>query len=113
MSIELPADCPGVALIAAADARLRQAAFDRLAAAGWRVDAVGDQRAVDRRLDIARKTLEEARFRYAHGQTDYLPVLTTLAALQNLEQERLARLRAALTVRVGLLRALAGAPGDA
>ncbi|MEY3013498.1 MAG: hypothetical protein RIT45_2233 [Pseudomonadota bacterium] len=69
--------------------------------------------AVDRRLDIARKTLEEARFRYAHGQTDYLPVLTTLAALQNLEQERLARLRAALTVRVGLLRALAGAPGDA
>ncbi len=50
MSIELPADCPGVALIAAADARLRQAAFDRLAAAGWLVDAVGDQRAVDRRL---------------------------------------------------------------
>lgn len=69
--------------------------------------------AVDTRLDIARKTLEEARFRYAHGQTDYLPVLASLAALQGLEQERLARLRAALTVRVGLLRALAGAPGDA
>jgi hypothetical protein len=38
------------ALIAAKDARLRVRAFDRLAALGYRVDAVGDLIAVDRRL---------------------------------------------------------------
>lgn len=41
----------GKALVAAADARLRDAAFDRLATLGYRVDAVGDDRAVARRLE--------------------------------------------------------------
>jgi hypothetical protein len=39
-----------LALIAAKDARLRVRAFDRLAALGYRVDAVGDSLAIERRL---------------------------------------------------------------
>ena len=40
-----------LALVAAVDANLRTAAFDRLAAMGYRVDAVGDARGVSRRLE--------------------------------------------------------------
>jgi hypothetical protein len=39
-----------MALIACRDARLRVRAFDRLAALGYRVDAVGDRLAIERRL---------------------------------------------------------------
>jgi len=39
-----------MALIACKDARLRVRAFDRLAALGYRVDAVGDLLAIERRL---------------------------------------------------------------
>ncbi len=47
----------GLALVAAIDARLRKAAFDRLAALGYRVDAVGDARGLSRRLEKDRYAL--------------------------------------------------------
>ncbi len=65
--------------------------------------------AAEQRLETVGKTLEEARFRYAHGQTDYLPVLTTLITLQALEADKIQRQRAQWLARVGLVRALAGA----
>ncbi len=64
--------------------------------------------AAEQRLETVRKTLEEARFRYAHGQSDYLPVLTTLSTLQALEADKIQRQRAQWLARVGLMRALAG-----
>ena len=66
--------------------------------------------AVDVRIDLAGHILDEVRFRYTRGSTDYLPVLSTLSSLQALEQERLVHQRAVLTARLGLLRALGGAP---
>jgi hypothetical protein len=45
-----PPALPPFALVAAADAALRIRVFDRLAARGYRVDAVGDATAVARRL---------------------------------------------------------------
>jgi len=64
--------------------------------------------AADVRLQTVRRTLDEAKFRYVHGQTDFLPVLTTLATLQALEADRIQRQRALWTARLGLLRSLAG-----
>lgn len=69
--------------------------------------------AAQKRVETVTKTLDDTRFRYLHGQSDYLPVLTTLITLQSLELDLLNRQRALWTARVGLLRALAGRIEDA
>ncbi len=62
----------------------------------------------DRQLGIARQTLDEARFRYLSGLTDYLPVLTTLQGVQQLERSIVGSRRQLLSYRVQLCRALGG-----
>ncbi len=44
------AENPVKILVAARDATLRQEAFDRLSAAGYRLDAVGDRRSAEKRV---------------------------------------------------------------
>ncbi len=61
-----------------------------------------------RQLAAARAALTESRRRYAEGLSDYLPVLTSLAAVQRLEQTILATERQRLSQRVQLARALGG-----
>ena len=61
-----------------------------------------------RRFETVTRTLEDTRFRYTHGQSDFLPVLTTLITLQSLELDLVNRQRALWNARLGLLRALAG-----
>lgn len=59
-------------------------------------------------LSIARMTLNEARARYQSGLSDYLPVLTSLATLQQLERSEVSARRQVLSYRVQLCRALGG-----
>ncbi len=56
----------------------------------------------------ARSALSEARVRYLNGLSDYLPVLTSLRALHQVEQAVLTAERNRLSFRVMLCRALAG-----
>ena len=56
----------------------------------------------------AELTLEEARRRYEKGLSDYLPVLTALRSVQQLERELLHLRTALFTNRVVLHRALGG-----
>ncbi len=65
-------------------------------------------KALDGQLELAGKTLHEARRRYAGGVGDYLRVLTALQGLQNLERQRLSATRQLLSHRVSLHRALGG-----
>ena len=65
-------------------------------------------RLTERQLATARETLDETRIRYSQGLTDYLPVIDALTAVQTLELSTLALRREALTLRVGLHRALGG-----
>jgi len=65
-------------------------------------------RLTERQLATARETLDETRIRYSQGLTDYLPVIDALTATQTLELSTLALRREALTLRVGLYRALGG-----
>jgi len=64
--------------------------------------------ALERQLEASRSTLSEARLRYANGLSDYLPVLTALTSVQQLEQSMLAARRQQLTFRIQLHRALGG-----
>ncbi len=57
---------------------------------------------------LAGATLDEARMRYANGLSDYLNVLTSLAALQRLERDHLAARQQLISIRIQLYRALAG-----
>ncbi len=65
-------------------------------------------RRVDEQVKIARETLREARVRYVNGLSDYLPVLTALRSLQQLELLQLSQNRLLLEHRVRLYRALGG-----
>lgn len=58
--------------------------------------------------DTARRALEEAGVRYRKGLNDYLPVLTQLLSVQNIERELIRRQANLLAARVGLHRALGG-----
>lgn len=62
-------------------------------------------------MDAARKGFEEASQRYRRGLSDYLPVLTQLIAVQDLEQELIAQREALIRYRIGLYRALGGGWG--
>lgn len=62
----------------------------------------------------ARKGLEEALWRYRNGLSDYLPVLTQLLAVQDLERNLISQQERLILFRVGLFRALGGGwPADA
>lgn len=58
--------------------------------------------------DTARRALEEAGVRYRKGLNDYLPVLTQLLSVQNLERDLIRKQAGLLTARIGLYRALGG-----
>jgi len=60
-------------------------------------------------LTAARSALKEARTRYRKGLNDYLPVLTQVVSVQNLEQDLIRRETDILITRVNLYRALGGA----
>lgn len=59
-------------------------------------------------LDAAQNALNEARSRYRNGLIDYLPVLTQLITVQNLERTIIQRKADLLVTRVNLHRALGG-----
>jgi outer membrane protein TolC len=64
-------------------------------------------------LGAAKSALNEARQRYRSGLNDYLPVLTQLVSVQNLERTIINRTADLLVARVDLFRALgAGWPQE-
>ena len=65
-------------------------------------------RELDENLSLAEMTLEEAKARYLNGLSDYLPVLTALVSLQNLQRTRVSAQRQLLSYRISLHRALGG-----
>ena len=65
-------------------------------------------KALENVLVTARKALEEAGIRYRNGLTDYLPVLTQLLAVQNLERNLIRQQASLLNARISLYRSLGG-----
>ncbi|WP_319407979.1 efflux transporter outer membrane subunit [uncultured Desulfosarcina sp.] len=59
-------------------------------------------------MAAARKGLEEAIQRYRRGLSDYLPVLTQLIAVQDLERDLIRQQETLIRYRIGLHRALGG-----
>ena len=64
--------------------------------------------ALDRQLTAARNALVEARELYRKGVDDYLPVLTQLLAVQNLERDLITQKTQLLIDRIDLYTALGG-----
>lgn len=62
----------------------------------------------EQQLAAARSALEEAGSRYLNGLNDYLPVLTQLISVQNLELDLVERHKDLLTARISLYRAIGG-----
>jgi len=60
-------------------------------------------------IETAKKALEEAGVRYRNGVSDYLPVLSQLLSVQNLENALLLRRESRMATRIALHRALGGA----
>ena len=65
-------------------------------------------KALEEQMRISRSNLKETGNRYRQGLTDYLPVLTALQSLQQLEREILSRQRGLISIRILLYRALGG-----
>lgn len=65
-------------------------------------------RGVELQIELARKTLAQARSRYLNGLSDYLNVLTSLQNLQRLERTELQSRRQLLANRIRLYVALGG-----
>ncbi|MDW7774171.1 MAG: efflux transporter outer membrane subunit [Desulfobulbaceae bacterium] len=65
-------------------------------------------RLTENELQAAKSALAEARNRYVKGLNDYLPVLTQLIAVQNLEIDLIARKEDLYLARINLYRALGG-----
>ncbi|MBN2426848.1 MAG: efflux transporter outer membrane subunit [Deltaproteobacteria bacterium] len=63
---------------------------------------------VRERIATARKALEQATDRYRKGINDYLPVLTQLISVQDLEQNLIQKEASLLKSRISLYRALGG-----
>ncbi len=59
-------------------------------------------------IEIARETLDSSQARYVNGQSDYLPVLTALQALQRLERNEVTDRLNLLLYRIDLYKALGG-----
>ena len=58
--------------------------------------------------EAARRGLQEAISRYRAGLSDYLPVLTQLLAVQDLERDLIGQQEQLIRYRIGLCRALGG-----
>jgi outer membrane protein TolC len=67
-------------------------------------------RALQEQLRVAESLLEQTRNRYLHGVTDYLPVLSALVSVQNLERSLIRQQRVQLSYRLQLYHALGGSP---
>ena len=65
-------------------------------------------KALKQQIETARKALNEAGERYLKGLNDYLPVLTQLLSVQNLERDLIRRQAELIIDRVSLFRALGG-----
>jgi outer membrane protein TolC len=63
---------------------------------------------IDNQMKVAQATLEQTRERYVRGLTDYLPVLTALSTLQQVEQSRLGARLQLVSARIQVYRALGG-----
>ena len=59
-------------------------------------------------IGLSKSTLERSSFRYGSGLSDYLPVLTALQALQELQRAEIAARRQRISYRIQLHRALGG-----
>ena len=59
-------------------------------------------------IQTARKALDQATLRYRNGLTDYLPVLTQLLSVQDLERDLITQQATLLTNRISLYRSLGG-----
>jgi len=64
------------------------------------------------RRDVLRQTADETRNRYMQGLTDYLPVLTAVQELRQVERNVLTEERLLVGYRIRLFRALGGPVGD-
>ncbi len=64
--------------------------------------------ALERQLEAARHALVEAREQYRKGVDDYLPVLTQIVAVQNLERNLIEQQTQLLIDRIDLFEALGG-----
>lgn len=71
---------------------------------------INHMKALDNQLTISKANLQETRNRYMQGLTDYLPVLSALVSLQDLERDMLTRNRQLISIRLLLYRALGGTP---
>ena len=65
-------------------------------------------RALQNQLLTAKSALKEAGTRYLNGLNDYLPVLTQLLSVQNLETDLIRRNEDLLIARISLYRAIGG-----
>jgi NodT family efflux transporter outer membrane factor (OMF) lipoprotein len=65
--------------------------------------------ALETQLQAAQNALDEAGTRYVNGLNDYLPVLTQLLSVQNLEIDLIQRHEDLLVARISLYRAIGGA----
>lgn len=63
---------------------------------------------LETRLESARIALDQAKSQYINGMSDYLPVLTELKSVQDLELELLDARKDLLLYRIALYRALGG-----
>jgi NodT family efflux transporter outer membrane factor (OMF) lipoprotein len=63
---------------------------------------------IENQLEAAQTALSEAGFRYTNGLIDYLPVLTQLLSVQNLEFDLITRRTELLIARMDLYRAIGG-----
>jgi outer membrane protein TolC len=64
--------------------------------------------ALEREIEAAKNALNEARERYRKGLNEYLPVLTQLLTVQNLEIDLIQKKTQLLLNRISLHRALGG-----
>ena len=63
---------------------------------------------LEAQLTVAQNALDQAGLRYRNGLNDYLPVLTQLVTVQDLERDLIRRKAELLIARVSLYRALGG-----
>ncbi|RWX43379.1 Outer membrane efflux protein [Candidatus Electrothrix aarhusensis] len=67
-------------------------------------------KALEEQLRVAGSLLEQTRNRYLNGVSDYLPVLSALVSVQNLERTLIRQQRVQLSYRLQLYHALGGSP---
>ncbi len=85
-------------------------AIEEVESALWREARQRDLiQALSERETILQQTLNETRVRYGLGVTDYLPVLTAIQDLQDVQRELLRQRRVLVTERITVYRAVGGA----